>query len=190
MADLLDLHQDPAVALLRRRPLGGIAAARLRAEQLLENILQIHLGAPAELEREGHCHGVAVIDLGEQIRVAGVVDPAAHNPRECVAGQGRAHARSAARDNKVRRARVQQQRRQQARLHIGALVHILRRIAAIVVAGVPHGLSGFFQRLKNQFVFGCLAVFVDQCDLHCHYSFSADCIESIFSCFRKRFQTC
>ena len=69
--------QDLLVALLGDNALLGVALTVAEAEQLLEDVLEVQLAAPAEALGKGQSHSVAVVDVGKGVSVNGVLDVAA-----------------------------------------------------------------------------------------------------------------
>ena len=136
------------------------------AEQLLEDVLEVQLAAPAKALGEGQGHRVAVVDVGEGVGIDRILDMAADDTGEAVQCQHSAFAGAAAGDDIVGRAGVQQHSGQDAVLHIGQLGGIIGGIHAVVDDLVAHRLHDLAQGCFNQGVLGGLTVFVDQCDFH------------------------
>ena len=137
-----------------------------KAEELLKDVGKVQFAAPAEALGERERHGVAVVDVRKGVRVHRILHMAADDVREAVHGQHGAFARAAAGDDVVRSTGIQQDGAQNAHLHIGQLRLVLRGVHAVVVHDVTHRLDHLFERVEDQRVLGCLAVFVDERNTH------------------------
>ena len=162
--------QDLLVALLGDNALLGVALAMAEAEQLLEDVLEVQLTAPAEALGKGQGHRVAVVDVGKGVSVNGVLDVAADDAGEAVQGQHSALTGAAAGDDVVRSAGVQQHSGQDAVLNVGQLGGIVGGIHAVVDDLVAHRLDDLAQGGLDQGVLGGLAVLIDQSDFHNSFS--------------------
>ena len=167
----LYLVQDLLVPLLGNHPLLGVAVAVAKAEELLEDHLQLQLRAPAEILGKGQGRAVAVVDLGKHVSIGGIDDVPAQHPGEGIAGQHGALAGAAAGDNVVGRAAVEQDAGQQPALHIGQLAGIVGGIHAVVDHLVAHGFHNLAQAGFNHAVLGRLTVFIQKRDFHGNHPF-------------------
>ena len=140
------------------------------AEQLLEDVLEVQLTAPAEALGKGQSHRVAVVDVGKGVSVNGVLDVAADDAGEAVQGQHSALTGAAAGDDVVRSAGVQQHSGQDAVLNVGQLGGIVGGIHTVVDDLVAHRLDDLAQGGLDQGVLGGLAVLIDQSDFHNSFS--------------------
>ena len=140
--------QDLLVALLGDNALLGVALAVAEAEQLLEDVLEVQLAAPAEALGKGQGHRVAVVDMGKGVSVNGALTGAA------------------AGDDVVRSAGVQQHSGQDAVLNVGQLGGIVGGIHAVVDDLMAHRLDDLAQGGLDQGVLGGLAILIDQSDFH------------------------
>ena len=163
-----DAHavQDLLVALLGFHALLGVALAVAEAEQLLEGVLQVQLAAPAEALGKGQGHGVAVVDVGKGVGVHGVLDMAADHAGKAVQCQHGTLAGTAAGDDVVGCAGIQQHSGQDAVLHVGQLGSVIGGVHAVVDDLVAHRFHDLAQGGFHQGALGGLAVFHDQCDFH------------------------
>ena len=172
VGDGLHAVEDLFVALLGNDAVGRIAVAVAEAEQLLEEHLQIELGAPAKALGKGQGDAVTIIDLGEHIAVGGIDQVATDHARETVARQHGALAGAAAGHDVVGSAAGQQQRGQQTALDISELAGVLGGIHTIVDDGVAHGFHDLLQGGLDHGVLSRLTVFVDQGDTHGYFILS------------------
>ena len=91
---------------------------------------------------------------------------AAEHAREAVERQHRALARTAAGDDVIRRAGVEQNRGENTVLHIGQLAFAFLAVHAVVIDLMTHRGDNLLERGLDRRVFRRLTVFVDQRNPH------------------------
>ena len=158
--------EDLLVALLRHDAIRRVAVAAAKAEELFKRIFEVQFSAPAEALCKRHGYRVAVVDLGEHEAVGGIDHVAAEHAREAVERQHRALARAAAGDDVIRRAGVEQNRGENAVLHIGQLAFAFLAVHAVVIDLMTHRSDNLLERGLDRRVFRRLTVFVDQRNPH------------------------
>ena len=127
-------------------------------EELAVAVPQVQLSRPAKAPGIRHGQAVAVVDLAEEEGIRRVDHEAAEHTRHRVAGQHRAHASAAARDDEIRRLGVEQDAGQQAVHHIGQ--RGLCPPACTCRSGGPHGPSGSATALSAEWTISDLSTWL------------------------------
>ena len=136
------------------------------AEQLLEDVLEVQLAAPAEALGKRQRHSIAVVDMGKGVGIHRVLNMAADDTGEAVQRQHGTLAGAAAGDDIVGCAGVEQHSGQNTVLDIGQLGGILGGVHAVVDDLMAHRLDDLAQRGFDQCVLSSLTILIDQSDFH------------------------
>ena len=158
--------QDLLVALFGHNALLRVALTMAKAEQFFKHIFQVQLAAPAKAFGKRQGNSIAIVHMSKGISIHGIFHMAADHAGKAVQRQHGTLAGTAAGDNIIRCAGIQQHRCQNAVLHIGQLGGIIGCVHTIVDNLMAHRLHNLAQDGFDQGVLGGLAVFIDQCNFH------------------------